>query len=301
MSRVLKTAMMAGLGLAIAACGLFGGDEDVAPSGGGPTVVEAAREHDQASEAAAALAACRANVGTTAAIVWLRVGAEPQEVAGLDELLDSLSPVASHRFVDEAETRAQFEAAYAEEPEILDLVEPDQLPTSFDLIIAAEADVAAVVAEIELAGVVDEIELAPDDSPCRAEVANLDAVCEPPTVGLFVWLEVGVEEATVADVAAALDASTVVADSRYFDQDDMWELLQGDFAGNDEALDLTDPSRLPTRFTVTLVAVDNTEQSAATELDALITTVEAFSGVDGVQRERRSPPQPCAEFGRSQP
>lgn len=88
-------------------------------------------------------------------IVWLKVGAMPFEVAEVRNWLEQNSSVTQIRYVDALETWQEFRRYFADEPEILDLVEPDQLPTSF---LISTSDPTDILAELSaLFDVVDEV------------------------------------------------------------------------------------------------------------------------------------------------
>lgn len=64
-------------------------------------------------------------------IVWLDVAVAPQVADHLSLKLSASSAVAKVEYVDQERTYEEFESYYADEPEIVALVEPEQLPTSF--------------------------------------------------------------------------------------------------------------------------------------------------------------------------
>lgn len=64
-------------------------------------------------------------------IVWMAVGVDASHVNDLAALLASSTSVQDFVYVDQAATWSEFTEYFAEEPEVIDLVEPESLPTSF--------------------------------------------------------------------------------------------------------------------------------------------------------------------------
>jgi cell division transport system permease protein len=67
-------------------------------------------------------------------IVWMVNDADQDQVGSVDAALQSSPGVKSHRFVNQAETYAEFESFWKESPEVLDTVSPGDLPTSFRVV-----------------------------------------------------------------------------------------------------------------------------------------------------------------------
>lgn len=98
-------------------------------------------------------------------IVWMDVDAEQDQVDATRDFLLSNLFIRDARYIDQDETFAEFEVFFADEPEIRELVRPEQLPTSFD-VAPREVDVASIRAlseEIETLAGVDEVEFASDN------------------------------------------------------------------------------------------------------------------------------------------
>ncbi len=98
-------------------------------------------------------------------IVWLDVGVEQEQIEATSDFLQSSPFVRSIRYVDQEATFDEFQNFYADEPEILELVESDQLPTSF-IVTPNDANVAFIQSlgeEIEPLPGVDEVEFATDN------------------------------------------------------------------------------------------------------------------------------------------
>ncbi len=64
-------------------------------------------------------------------IVWMEVGAEPAHVNDVAALLASSQSVEDVVYLDQAATWSEFVDFFADEPEIIELVDPEDLPTSF--------------------------------------------------------------------------------------------------------------------------------------------------------------------------
>lgn len=66
-------------------------------------------------------------------IVWMEVGVESPHVSDLADLLASSASVDGFVYVDQAATWSEFVEYFADEPEIVALVDPENLPTSFKI------------------------------------------------------------------------------------------------------------------------------------------------------------------------
>ena len=185
--------------------------------------------------------------------------------------------VETHRYVNEEETYAAFEAEFADDPAIIDLVEPNNLPTSFEVTFDDQADIAAIVAEIEAFDIVESAELDPDRSSCLAEVSAVTAACDQPPAELTIFLPANVDDATVEAVRAVLDRSPTVAQARYKDLDETLADFEEYWADDPEILDLVKPEQLPTSFAATvsdeLLASTDWEQQIA-DLRAELRTID---------------------------
>ncbi len=67
-------------------------------------------------------------------IVWMSPDAEPDNVETVRNFLDTSLTVKRVSYVNQENTFEEFQAFYADQPEVLDLVEPEQLPTSFRVV-----------------------------------------------------------------------------------------------------------------------------------------------------------------------
>jgi len=89
-------------------------------------------------------------------VVWINAGASDDTVTDIENFLRESAPVKDLAYVNEDDTFLEFQGYFSDQPEVLDLVEPGQLPTSFR-VVPKTPDVEAIRAlgrEIEtLSGV----------------------------------------------------------------------------------------------------------------------------------------------------
>jgi len=67
-------------------------------------------------------------------IVWMNNDASPENIERVRNFLDVTPTVADAQYVNQDATFTEFQQYYSEQPEVLDLVEPEQLPTSFRVV-----------------------------------------------------------------------------------------------------------------------------------------------------------------------
>ncbi|NNE96014.1 MAG: ABC transporter permease [Acidimicrobiales bacterium] len=67
-------------------------------------------------------------------IIWINNDASDEQVASVQRALDDSPVVKSSTFVNRAQTFAEFEEYFAESPEVLAAVTPEDLPTSFRVV-----------------------------------------------------------------------------------------------------------------------------------------------------------------------
>ncbi|MEM7339363.1 MAG: permease-like cell division protein FtsX [Actinomycetota bacterium] len=84
-------------------------------------------------------------------IVWMNADAAPENVDSVENFLTTSLTVQRATYIDKNATFIEFQEYYADQPEVLDLVEPEQLPTSFRVVpeIADISLIRALGAEIE--------------------------------------------------------------------------------------------------------------------------------------------------------
>ena len=98
-------------------------------------------------------------------IVWMDIGVEEEQVKSTEDFLTRSPYVRKIEYIDQERTYEEFRTYFADEPEILELVEPDQLPTSFQ-VTPQDADIESIRAisdEIEILAGVEEVEFASDN------------------------------------------------------------------------------------------------------------------------------------------
>jgi cell division transport system permease protein len=76
-------------------------------------------------------------------IVWLHADAPPEYIEQVETYLEDHPTVLDHRYVNKEATFQEFEDYYADQPEVLGLVEPELLPTSFR-VVPAVADLTLI-------------------------------------------------------------------------------------------------------------------------------------------------------------
>lgn len=67
-------------------------------------------------------------------IVWMTADAPQENVDAVKSFLDDSLVVRSSNYVNHEATFAEFQTYYADQPEVLDLVDPNDLPTSFRVV-----------------------------------------------------------------------------------------------------------------------------------------------------------------------
>ncbi len=98
-------------------------------------------------------------------IVWLDVNVQQSQIESIDDFLASNPYVDGRFFIDREATFQEFQNFFADEPELLQLVEPDQLPMSFQ-VQPSDTDVELIRQignEIETIPGVQDVEFASDN------------------------------------------------------------------------------------------------------------------------------------------
>lgn len=98
-------------------------------------------------------------------IVWLDVNVAQEQIESIDDFLASNPYVDGRFFIDRDATFQEFQNFFADEPELLQLVEPDQLPMSFQ-VQPSDTDVDLIRQignEIETIPGVSDVEFASDN------------------------------------------------------------------------------------------------------------------------------------------
>ncbi|MFV0527052.1 MAG: cell division protein FtsX [Acidimicrobiales bacterium] len=95
-------------------------------------------------------------------IVWMNTDASPDNIDATAQFLDNSPTVKSYTYVDQDATFEEFQTFFQDQPEVLDLVEPDQLPTSYRVVpqVADLAYIKAVGQEMESLPGVDSVDYA---------------------------------------------------------------------------------------------------------------------------------------------
>jgi cell division transport system permease protein len=98
-------------------------------------------------------------------IVWMNVGVGREQVDATEDLLNESPFVRDFAYINQEQTYEEFTDYYEDEPEILELVQPADLPTSFE-VTPLQADVESIrsiASEIVALAGVDEVEFAGDN------------------------------------------------------------------------------------------------------------------------------------------
>lgn len=273
--------------LVLAGCGLLNDDatdQDLASPGGSDSAqADSVPDDAEVAGMLASLERCRATAPVLAGAVWLGTGIMPEEVAGLDQLLAAAPAIADHRYVDEEDTYREFTEYFADEPEIVELVDPDQLPTSFKIRFADGEDTAAVVDKITQLAAVDEVELEPNDDACRAEADAMQVLCDQPPRNLLIWVRPSASPAAVDAVSSALVGSALVDGFSYEDVEQTYEEFVSFYGEGSEIVSLIDPEQLPTSFKVDFVPLDEPVEDRSAAVETLRSTLESLEAVDNVE------------------
>ena len=284
--------------LLVIASGCRSAPEEAEPSGGDGsvdrtgTVAEAPAqpESDRAGRADPRLVAAELDecLGTdrpdrsATVIVWLVPEASDDEVAAMDALLIADPDVEAFEYVDREQTYLDFEKHFEDQPEVVDLVEPEQLPTSFVVTLVPGAATGPFEERVEVQPGVDDADRQPPLDACRGELAALAVAClawqDPEPNRMVVWLNVGASDADIEAANAILEGHEAVASSSYHDRDRTWADFRETWADEPEVLELVDEDQLPTSFRVELSS--SADPGSA---DGLIAELEDTSGVDEVE------------------
>lgn len=97
---------------------------------------------------------------TSEVVVWLEVGTTDTEAARIQQEIDGRSEVAWLVYYDAEASYAEFVEFFADEPEVLDVVSAESVPTSFHVVLVG--DPAPFARWIETFEPVDTVDLAPE-------------------------------------------------------------------------------------------------------------------------------------------
>ncbi|MEM7324810.1 MAG: permease-like cell division protein FtsX [Actinomycetota bacterium] len=232
----------------------------------------------------AAVDACLEAAPMRTAVVWLATGTSPDEAADLEETLRQTPSITDYRYIDQEATYEAFTTAFADEPEVIELVAPETLPTSFEVRYRREVDEAALLAELEQFPFFDTFESVPDALACQAEQEALTIICSQPATEVAIWLEPGVTDRTLGTVGRLLDDSDLIDRFRYVGPAETYAEFENGFSDDPDVLDVIDPDTLHTRFAVHLVARTETADERSTRIDELEASLLAVQGVDSVEQ-----------------
>ncbi|MEM7273015.1 MAG: permease-like cell division protein FtsX [Actinomycetota bacterium] len=229
---------------------------------------------ERARGAVTGTAMCAEPNETTEAIVWLDATATDAEVETIDRLLGTAPKVVEHRYVDRDATYAEFEEFFADEPDIIELVEPENLPTSFRVYFDQRLLPQLVLAPVGGAPSFDSIEPVIKPNSCKLDPATLAALCDVVGKRFVIWIDPSATSAEVDVIGATLRATPSLADIRYIDRDETWESFATFFADEPDVLAAVDRSQLPTSFEATVV------EGGQLLLGAELTAFPAIQSID---------------------
>lgn len=215
----------------------------------------------------------------TELVVWMGVQPDPAEVERAREVLSESVGSGTLTYVDSEQAYAEFVEFYADEDEVLEAVAPGQLPALFRASGLTDAELAATDAAAQAAGL--DVDEGAGPRRCEDEVAALEASCDgAPIESLTIWMDVGVEPATVDELAVWLADQPLMSEARYLDTDETYERFV-EFYGDDSAtLDLVEPEQIPTSFIAPLP-----DETDPREVTSVVEQIEAMPGVDEVDTQ----------------
>ncbi len=189
-------------------CSLLSSDDQADPPPMGPL-------DGDVELALAALEDCRqSSDGSSVAVVWLSVDVTEAQIDETEAVLSALPSVQSLRYIDADETYRDFQEYFRDDPEIIDLVKPEQLPTSFELVVDspdfADTDGPELM---ELEGV-DDVESERSPGACDEQESAVTQACAASGFdlrpkALWIWMATGQNTGDSAALEAVLEDSTI--------------------------------------------------------------------------------------------
>lgn len=268
----LGTAILAiALVVTLSGCSVLGSQDGAAPAQGsldGPV-----------EQAFAAYETCQGF--PTSFSVYLVVGVSAEQVDEVDRALSAEPAVTSARYLDVDETYRDFVEFFSDEPEITELVEPEQLPTSFEIEVDSPDFVTVHGPGLTALDGVDSIESRDISTSCVEEHDAVAAACaaadaDQRSVVLWVWLPGSAPESTdpPPGLQAVLDRSAIVTSTTYqSSEDSIRAIVDGADIDIPQELD----AETPWSYLVTVRA--DTERTA---IENLIDDLDALATVDAV-------------------
>jgi len=107
-------------------------------------------------------------------LIWLEVGITPTQTAAIAAALQSMPEIAEIRYSGPEETWREFLEYFADQPEVIELVEQDQLPTSFEITSSDPMAVAAAIESLPGVDAVDFEDPTPDRDESPTSIGGLD-------------------------------------------------------------------------------------------------------------------------------
>jgi cell division protein FtsX len=267
-----RTAILASVVVVtLTGCSVLGSQDGASPAQGsldGPV-----------EQAFAAYEDCRGS--PTSFSVYLAVGVSAEQVDEVARALSAEPAVTSSRYLDVDETYRDFVEFFSDEPEITELVEPEQLPTSFEIEVDSPDFVTVHGPGLTALDGVDSIEPRDTSTSCVEENDAVTAACTAADAGqrpvvLWVWLPGSAPESTdpPSDLQAVLDRSPIVTSTTYQSSE---ESIRAIADGTDVDIPQELEAELPWSYLVTVRA--DTERTA---IENLIDDLDALATVDAV-------------------
>ncbi|MCB1257552.1 MAG: permease-like cell division protein FtsX [Microthrixaceae bacterium] len=217
-------------------------------------------------------------------VVYMKLDSTQADVDGVASVLDSTQGVEKVVFMDDAMTYAEFKDLFAEDPDLVDSVNPADLPVSFRVTVAALWSPEELHRFEALPGV-DRVEVmartvsdfacavTPDDK----SLIGPSGLCSEPE-RVFVYMALDSTEADVDGVASVLDATDGVEDVVFIDREAAYSEFKEVFFETSDFVDSINPEELPESFRITRSASWSSE-----DLDRIKALPGVFRVEDGME------------------
>jgi hypothetical protein len=234
------------------------------------------------------------------ALLWLDPAVTDDQVEAVSEALAASPSVESYRYVDSEETYNNFQEYWADDPSVLDLVRPGEVPTSFELdLVGLGVDFEAEDGPdlVAMPGV-DELDVAsPTEhaTRCETELQEVNRRCEAPEIKalptvVYAATEAGVPTVSETDITAALGGRDIVWELDYLAPTEVLTVVTDLAAAADITVDTNIASQPDLRQAAYLVVIDpgatpQTVDRAAADLktvDGLSTTGRAWTSTGDI-------------------
>jgi hypothetical protein len=204
--------------------------------------------------------------------VYLELVATPEQIQGIRDELDAMG-LEPYEFVDREATYQEFQQLFADSPDFVGSIRPEELPERFQITAEVSADEFAVLET--LPGVL-RVEAAPN---CPPEDGLSDVVEDRcGTATAFVYMEPLATPEQVQVVRDELEA-LALEPYEFVDREATYQEFQQLFADQPDFVDSITPEQLPERFQIT--AEVSAEDVAVLETLPGVLRVEGCPATDG--------------------